>query len=123
MTRIAVVTAYIIGAAVLDIAILAMPIPIGLAAGLAPLLAGVLVGVLASSKKTAIIYSLAAAIIAVALSLLYNYLQAPVETILVLARPGAMSLLPVIVQLVVAILAALGTRLLIETYGEAVKGE
>ncbi|MET1129150.1 MAG: hypothetical protein ABWW70_07530, partial [Thermoproteota archaeon] len=106
--------AYILAAALLDLAVLALPLPRAVAVGLAPFAAGLAAGLLAGSRRGAAGYALASALVAVAAALAYNYARAPAETLLAVAKPIPYSLLPLLVQPPVAVVAALGARLLAE---------
>lgn len=97
---------------VADLAILALPMPVGVRAGLAPLVAGVIVGLYSDTKLKAILASLLVGVAVLVAAFAYNYFQAPTETMLAVNRPGFYSFIPVIVQLVVPVLASLGTVLL-----------
>lgn len=107
-----------IAAVVLDILVLALPLPSPLKAALAPLVAGIVAGLLAPTTGRAILAGVAAGLTTLVVAFLANYVQAPVETVNALNRPGFYSLLPVMVQLVVPLLAAPGTRLLLPPRGQ-----
>ncbi len=104
----AVSLAGIVAGIVVDIAVLASPLPVAVRAGLAPFLGGLLAGLAARTGWRALLGSLAVAVAVLIVSALYNYFQAPVEALNAINRPGFYSFIPVIVHSVSAASAGLG---------------